>query len=341
LPTCRVVWVREPDSAIVTSSADALPAGFPAVFGYVPTRGQTVRETVADVLHELERTVVGLFPAWLPGAEGVHAPGGAAVPAVRELARRMVPDRRYLAPFLADLAARSLAGGAVRDRCPGTAEVRAAGLALAFAASFGRPRTSVLVRMPEGMSPGEEDMLVSAGEWLTQRGGLGVWLTGAMPVAVDRIRTVTVRPLRPMPRQSVPPSPPLPLARGEARPVGSPATKGRPHPASLVESALERALGAHAWAAGRAWNQTYQPHPLANPIRVDLLWRDERCVVEFDGPEHRHPDRLAEDRLRDARLTKDGYAVLRFTNARVMADMPAVLRELKRFLQAHRDTCEG
>ncbi|MGJ6962823.1 endonuclease domain-containing protein [Streptosporangium sp. G11] len=179
LPTCHVVWVREPDSAIVTPSADALPAGFPAIFGYVPTRGRTVRETVADVLRELERTVV------------------------------------------------------------------------------------------------------------------------------------------------------------------SPATEGRPHPAGFVESALERALGAHGWAAGRAWNQTYRPHPPADPIRVDLLWRDERCLVEFDGPEHRHPGRLAEDRLRDARLTKDGYAVLRFTNERVMADMPAVLRELKRFLPAHRDTCEG
>jgi Protein of unknown function (DUF559) len=130
LPACRVVWVRGVNSAAVTPRTDALPEGFPAIFGYLAVRGRTVAETVADVLHELERTVVDLFPAWLPGAEGI------------------------------------------------------------------------------------------------------------------------------------------------------------------------------------------------------------------DGPEHRRPDRLADDLARDARLGKDGYAVLRFTNEHVMADMPAVLRELKRFLQTHR-TREG
>ncbi|WP_326829169.1 endonuclease domain-containing protein [Streptosporangium sp. NBC_01810] len=296
-------------------------------------------ETVADVLHELERTVVDLFPAWLPGAEGIDGPGGGAVAAVRELARRAASGHRHLAPFMADLAARSLTGEVSRGHL-GATEVRAAGLALAFATSLGRPRTSILVQMPEGLSPAEEETLVAAGEWLVQRGGLGVWLTGAAPVAVDRIQTVAVRP-----EPQVGPAPqvgpesqvgPAPLRRVS----GSSATAGLPHPFSPVESALERALSSHGWAAGRAWNQTYQPHPLANPIRVDLLWPDERCVVELDGPEHRHPGRLADDLVRDTRLGKDGYAVLRFTNERVMADMPAVLRELKRFLQTHR-TREG
>ncbi|MFD0886397.1 endonuclease domain-containing protein, partial [Streptosporangium algeriense] len=122
---------------------------------------------------------------------------------------------------------------------------------------------------------------------------------------------------------------------------GSSAVAGRPHPGSSVEAVLERALSAHAWAAGRAWNQTYQPHPLANPIRLDLLWQAERCVVELDGPEHRSPDHLAEDRLRDGRLIEDGYKVIRFTNERVLTDMPAVLRELKRFLHTRRAPHEG
>lgn len=328
LPTCRVVWVRGVNSAVFMSRTSALPEGFPAIFGYLAGGGRTVAETVTDVLHELERTVVDLFPAWLPGAEGIDGPGGAAAPAVRELARRAASGHRHLAPFMADLAVRSLTGAALRGH-PGTAEVRAAGLALAFAASLGRPRTAILVQVPEGLSSVEEETLVAAGEWLVQRGGLGVWLTGAALVNVDRIQAVTVRP-----EQHVRPAP---LSRTVS---GSSATAGRPHPVSLVESALERALSVHTWAAGRAWNQTYQPHPLVNPIRVDLLWPDERCVVELDGPEHRRPDRLAEDLARDARLGEDGYAVLRFTNERVMADMPAVLRELKRFLQTHR-TREG
>ncbi|MEV7010092.1 DUF559 domain-containing protein [Streptosporangium sp. NPDC051022] len=318
-------------------------------------------ETVADMLHELERAVVGLFPAWLPGAEEIDGSGGTAVAAVRELARRAASGHRHLASFLAELAVRSLTGAAFRDRRPDAAEVRAEGLALVFAASFRRSRTALLVQVPGGLSPAEEEALVAAGEWLVQRDGLGVWFTGAAPVAVDRIRTVTVRPavlpglparaVRPAhparpsqtayPARPAPPAPSPDPEPAPSRPAGSPATAGRPHPASLVESALERALSSQVWAEGRAWNQTYQPHPLANPIRVDLLWRTERCVVELDGPEHRRPDRLAEDRSRDARLREDGYAVLRFSNERVMADMPAVLRELKRFLKAHRGTYEG
>ncbi|GAA0820822.1 endonuclease domain-containing protein [Streptosporangium amethystogenes subsp. fukuiense] len=321
LPTCRVVWACGVSSAVVMSRTGALPEGSPAIFSYLAGGGRTVAETVADVLHELERNVVDLFPAWLPGAEGIDGPGGAAVPAVRELARRAASGHRHLAPFLMDLAARSLTGAVPRGH-PGMTEVRAAGLALAFAASLGRPRTSILVQVPEGLSAAEEETLVAAGEWLVQRGGLGVWLTGAALVTVDRIQTVTVRS-EPLRHVSV-----------------SSATAGLPHPFSPVESALERALSSHGWAAGRAWNQTYQPHPLVNPIRVDLCWPDERCVVELDGPEHRRPGRLADDLARDARLGRDGYAVLRFTNERVMADMPAVLRELKQFLQTHR-TREG
>ncbi len=333
LPARHVMWIRGANSTTVTASADSLPKGCPAVFTYIPGESRAAWKTVADVLHELERAVVRLFPAWLPEAGSIGGAGGAAVPAVRELARRAASGHRHLAPFLADLAARSLAGVAFRGRHPGTVEIRAAGLALAFAASFGRPHTSILLQVPEGLLPVQEEALVAAGEWLAQRGGFGVWFTGAAPVAVDRIRTVTVRPAPPP--EHVPTPPPLP---GGPRPVGSPATTGRPHPASAVESALELALVPHAWAEGRAWNQTYQPHPLANPIRVDLLWRDERCVVEIDGPEHRRPDRLAEDRSRDALLQKDGYTVLRFTNERVMADMRAVLREVKRLLETRRGT---
>ncbi|MEU9832600.1 DUF559 domain-containing protein [Streptosporangium sp. NPDC048047] len=341
------------------------PARFPGRErpGRFVDEARTASEIVGAVLDELERAVIALFPAWLPGAEGVGGAGGAAVLAVRELAGRMAAGRRGLAPFLADLAARSLVDGTFRNPPRTPAEVRAAGLALAYAVSFGRTRTAILVRVPEGLPPAGEERLVEAGEWLIRHGGLGFWLTGAGPASPGGVPVVTVEP-GPLPSRRTPPARPAPIApparpapgvppvpspgpgrsRGSggtpARPAGSPAG-GRPHPGSTVESALERALGSCAWAAGRAWNQTYQPGPLLNPIRVDLLWRAERCVVELDGPEHRGPENRARDRARDARLRGDGYAVLRFDNDRVMNDLPSVLRELRKFLQARRGPSEG
>ncbi|MFC7646935.1 hypothetical protein ACFQX6_45140 [Streptosporangium lutulentum] len=87
------------------------------------------------------------------------------------------------------------------------------------------------------------------------------------------------------------PGPTSPRSSGAraARTVAYPAVAGVPHPASSAEQALETALSSRDWATGRAWNQTYRSHPLANPVRLDLLWREERCVVEIDGPDHGSP----------------------------------------------------
>ncbi|MFC3981931.1 DUF559 domain-containing protein [Streptosporangium jomthongense] len=361
-PARRVVWIRRADPTAATkvtsapsSSADFTTTTASAMFPHTMGGGPAVRETVAEVLDALEKAVTGLYPAWLPEAADITGPGGLALPAVRELARRKVRGRRDLAAFLGDLAARSLAGGSLRlPHRPVPPETRAEGLAMAFAASFGRPHTVVLATIPEGLSPAREEALVAAAEWLTHRGHLGVCLTGAALTTVDRVPVLSslqeygpASPLGPSPAAG---SSASPLAGSsmngstavvESSVAGSSAVAGRPHPGSSVEAALERALSAHTWAAGRAWNQTYQPHPLVNPIKVDLIWQAERCVVELDGREHRSAEGLAKDHLRDERLIEDGYAVIRFTNERVLTDMPSVLRELKRFLHTHRATHEG
>nr|WP_260407951.1 endonuclease domain-containing protein [Planomonospora venezuelensis] len=69
---------------------------------------------------------------------------------------------------------------------------------------------------------------------------------------------------------------------------------------------------------------------------MDLLWRDERCVVEIDGPDHRTARKYAQDRQRDIRLQQAGYAVLRFTDDQVMTDMEAVLRQVEWFVRNRR-----
>ncbi|GHH72847.1 hypothetical protein GCM10017673_28410 [Streptosporangium violaceochromogenes] len=356
---------------VVALSIDPLPDDAPAIVTYFADSVRTSTEMVTSVLRELEKAAIGLFPAWLPGAEGIGAPvntaegtpghaaggmghageravGGAAVSAVRALALRLASVTDHFGPFLADLAERSLRGAgrpSVRStrRSAGFApEVRAAGLARVLAAGFGRSHASILVRVPAGLSPLAEEVLVTGCEWLAHRGDLGVWLTGAPLATVDRLTSATVRlpaEVAALARTGLPGPPPGARA---PRTVTYPAVSGMPHPASGAERALEAALAPCDWAAGRAWNQTHRPHPLASPIRVDLLWRRERCVVEVDGPEHRAPLMFAADRQRDVRLHLDGYTVLRFTNAQVMTDTETVLHQIGRFLRGRRlGTLEG
>ncbi|WP_329087405.1 DUF559 domain-containing protein [Streptosporangium sp. NBC_01469] len=353
LPIGRVVHVHGADADAIALSIDPLPDDAPAIVTYFAGDTQSATEMVSSVLRELEKAAVGLFPAWLPGAEGIGGPGGASGRAIRVLALRTASATEHFGPFLADLAERALRGamlaappvprGASREarsrRSPGfAAEVRAAGLGRVIAASFGRPRAAVLVHVPADLSPAAEEALVTGCEWLAHHGDLGVWLTGAPLAAVDRIAVTTLRlpaEVTDLVRDLPAPTKPRPDAR-TAHVATYPAVAGRPHPASVAERTLETALATCDWAAGRAWNQTHRPHPLVNPIRVDLLWRDERCVIEIDGPEHHSALAYAADRQRDVRLQLDGYAVLRFTNAQVTTDTETVLHQIRRFLRGRR-----
>ncbi|NRQ40944.1 DUF559 domain-containing protein, partial [Nonomuraea sp. NN258] len=116
-----------------------------------------------------------------------------------------------------------------------------------------------------------------------------------------------------------------------------PAVPGMPHPGRRAEQALEAALAPLDWAAGREWNRTYQSHPLSPPIRVELMWPAERCAVQVDGPEHRERARFAADRQRDVRLQLDGFAVLRFPDFQVMADIETVVGQIGQLLRNHRE----
>ncbi|MEV0590124.1 endonuclease domain-containing protein [Nonomuraea cavernae] len=346
LPVGRPVWLDGADTETVALATDPLPDDAPAIVTYLPAGARSTTGFVAAALCELQRTAVALFPAWLPGAEGLDGPGGAGIAAVRTLALRRASASDHFGPFLAELAELALSG---RPDAPSgfSPETRAAGLARVIATSFGRSRLALLVDVPAGLSPAGQEVLVAGCEWLAQRGELGVWLTGA-PLNTDRLQRVTP-PLNTDRAQPV--TPPLETDRlrrvtsvvgEEVRPrVSHPAVAGRPHPGSRSEQALEAALAPYAWAAGRAWNQTYRPHPLAAPVRVDLLWQDERCVVEIDGPEHRGPRTFDEDRRRDVRLQLAGYAVLRFTDSHVMTDPQAVVRQIELYLSRRRGTPEG
>ncbi len=249
------------------------------------------------------------------------------------MALRLAQSSGQYGPFLADLAERALRRQAKAIRSF-NAEVCATGLAKVIGSSFGRARTAILVRVPEGLSVEDQQALVAAGRWLADSGEFGVWFSGAVLTASDAVETVAFTPpnhnalLTGEPTRSEDPS------RGDV--VGYPAIAGRPHPGSQAEQLLETALRTADWAAGREWNQVYQPHPLTNPVRLDLLWRSERCVVEIDGAEHCQPMRFAADRQRDVLLQLAGYAVLRFTNHQVLQHCDLVMAQIQQFLTGRR-----
>jgi very-short-patch-repair endonuclease len=70
---------------------------------------------------------------------------------------------------------------------------------------------------------------------------------------------------------------------------------------------------------------------------VDVLWRDQRLIVEVDGYEfHKSRAQFESDRRRDARLQVAGYRVLRVTQQRIADDSRAVVAEIRALLSEPR-----
>jgi very-short-patch-repair endonuclease len=75
------------------------------------------------------------------------------------------------------------------------------------------------------------------------------------------------------------------------------------------------------------------PEPLANATvsghMVDLLWPEQRLIVEFDGWEtHGRRDSFESDRRRDQRLVATGYRVVRITWRQLEQEPYAVIARL-------------
>jgi hypothetical protein len=334
LPIGRPIWIDGPSEESLVLASEPLPPDAPAIMVYTgggPTRPITV---VTAILAALDTAALRLFPAWLPEARSIDAPTGAGVAAVRAIALRTAAGGGHFGPFLAQLAERALRGTPMRTTAAAgvpVLEVQAAGLARVIASSYQRAHTALLIRMPAGLGPDQQQALVAGAGWLAEWGGFGIWFAGSPPRGFDGLECVTFWP----PGTDVR----LEAESDERVPTGVasyPALAGAPHPGSRAEQLLEAALAPCEWAAGRAWNQDHQAHPLTNPVRIDLLWRTERCAVEIDGPEHREPVRFANDRQRDVQLQLAGYAVLRFTNNQVLCHRDLVLTQIHRFLESRR-----
>jgi very-short-patch-repair endonuclease len=347
LPVGRAIRLTGTSPAALALMLDPLPDDAPAVVTYRPADAFSVAAVVGEALDELEQAAIRLFPVWLPGADGVTGPAGAGVAAVRALARSMAPASAHYGPFLADLAERALRRQtAQRRQTPQrrqvpqhgrfSSEVRAAGLAKVVASAYDRTSAALVVVAPGALSAVASEVLVGACEWLGEHARLGVWLIGAQPPAADRL----------MPYRITVPGHIIKLEREvvetieepEFPTLSIPAVAGLPAGGSITEQALEQALAQHPWAAGRAWHQRYQPTQLDLLRFLDVLWEQEKIVVEVDGPEHRACLKWADDRLRDNQLQRDGYIVLRFPNERIATDMASVLHDIHTHLQRRRST---
>lgn len=330
----RVVRLVGADAEAIVTSLESLPSGAPAVVTYYPHLEPTTSKVVDSILRELEATAIELFPSWLPAASEISGPGGVGVPAVRAVAKDVAATSHHFGPFLAELAEHGLRRANGMSRFP--RETRAAGLMRVLKASYNRSSAAILVPVPENFPIACQRALVSACEWVAQQGDVGVWLAGQLEAA-ERINSVVAR--QPNHLVSLVDGDVPEAMRTPASPtVVYPPVVGKPHPGSPAERKLEDALAKRAWAAGRVWNQTYCSHPLVNPVRLDLWWRDERFVVEIDGPDHRSKWKFAEDHRRDVMLHGDGLAVLRFTNAQVLDDLDVVLAAIEQFIHTRRNT---
>ncbi|WP_433532645.1 endonuclease domain-containing protein [Micromonospora sp. CA-263727] len=347
-----MVWIKHLEPNDVDRAVAVAPPDAPAVIFQRTTGSLSQSATVTSSLDEMEAVAGQLFPAWLPGAEGITTSAGGALAAVRSLAIAHAAGTAQYGPFLVDLAVGALAGPGPHTRRH-QPEVRALGLARVLAAGFGRPVCALLLRPPDNLDEGGTLALLRAAQWLVDHGRLAVWIGGGSLAPGDWLPEVVVaRPIREAPvarsgpatRSSVRSGTPVEERSrrgpptGRSRRVGRP---GKPHPTSPTEVLLETALATRSWAAGRVWNHTVRPGPLVNPVRVDLLWKQERCVVEIDGDDHRAAGKYADDRNRDVMLQLNGFAVLRFTNTQVIHDIENVLALLQQFLANRRRARKG
>lgn len=327
LPVDRVLRIAGLSDEQLAVTLDPLPDGLPVVVRYtVPDAVASQAGLVDDVLDHLETIARQLFPVWLPAAQPITTSSDHDRRVIRQLAHRLASSTDHFGPFLADVAEAAVRGHTVARRS--APEIRARGLATIIAGSFQRDGVVLMIGPTDPMPVDQQARVAVALEWLAAY--FGVWCTdGALP-DVDRFPTWHVAVPGYVeeltPQRGADTSPRL----------AYPAPAGRPHPASVAEQTLEHRLANCGWAGGRAWNQVYASDVLAPPIRVDLIWRDERCVVEIDGPEHRGILNYARDRRRDNGLVLDGYAVLRFTNDEISDDPQRVLGVIERLLDSRR-----
>ena len=97
-----------------------------------------------------------------------------------------------------------------------------------------------------------------------------------------------------------------------------------------TKSELERRFAEFIREAGLPWPVF---NTLVEEIEVDVLWRDQRLVVELDSWEyHRTRKAFEDDRAKEPILRLAEYNIIRVTSRRLTDDRPALLAQIRTFL---------
>ncbi|MGV9827018.1 endonuclease domain-containing protein [Gordonia sp. NPDC003429] len=333
----RVFRLADVHGSAIDELADAVASELPVILDYRGPDERTARQVTAEILDALESTLITLFPAWLP-----HRSSGDRVDVdeAEALARQLCAHVGLATAVVVPLARTGASHNSTTPHA--VPEQRAATLVALLRHFYGRGEVVLAVRASSTLSESAQQAAAAACAWLAEHGRITVWLTAdALPVVhrIPVLRLGVAVPPHPIPTDPLP-TDPLPINTERpilivSRPTGAPA----PH--SAAEQALEHALAQHEWARGRVWNRC--PSDLAalsGVAVVDVLWPDERVVVEVDGPDHRRADKYARDRSRDNMLQRHGYLVLRYPNETVLDDPLSVVAELRDVL-THRNPNTG
>ena len=85
-----------------------------------------------------------------------------------------------------------------------------------------------------------------------------------------------------------------------------------------------------ALRAGRLMSYKFKRQVPISDCIVDFVCFEQKMIVEIDGGQHLES---SEDELRDAKLTKMGFKVLRFWNNDVMQNLDGILMTILQHLQ--------
>ncbi len=340
----QVLRLTGADSAELLATIDDLPVTAPIVIGYRLTADLDGSSFVDAVLADLRRIVIALFPTWLPGGdESVTGRSELDLAGALAIAQRLSRSSTNFGPFVADMVRRCFDESSVRETY--AREVELAGLVRLLAAGYLRRDVALLVSVDPDLPPTRHPEIAHGCEWLAEHGPMCLWITDNALPDVDRfpseavayqngnLQTGNLLTGR-IPAGTAPVSTSAPEAASR---IVAPVVEGLPAPHSVAEQCLEASLRQCDWAHGRVWNtDTTTGNRLHQVIRADLVWPAARVVVEVDGDDHRTPAKYAADRLRDNRLQRSGYLVLRYTNEQVLRDVGLVVSELQDVLDERR-----
>lgn len=337
----EVATLADLDRSLLIASSDALGAELGIRIALYPLAPQpSFTALIESLLDRLAQTLGGLWPAWFPGAADYDEASAIALAVIHGAADGQAAQLGVSTAWL-----RRAAGLAMADLPPRTPELPEGGeirdLCAAIASASGAHRL-VIVLDPQGEEADFGPWIEGLCRWIVNHADVTVWV--AKPAArwrtlalfrsigstaITSTATGSDQAIADAERDSVPDA----GIRDDSQPFFG-GIMGRPSPNSPAEVALWRSLCKADWARGFSFNRIA---PVALAPKVDILWEQEKLVVEVDGDDHRAKPKYAQDRERDFALLQAGYLILRLTNEQVLSDLQLSLAKVKAILALRRN----